>query len=41
MCAKKSGDLADDLAEQIGRVRRAWDEAEYLRCQEERAEEGS
>ncbi len=38
MSAKKSSDSVDDLAERIGRVRRAWDEAEYLRCEAERAE---
>ncbi len=38
---KKPSDLIDDLAERIGRVRRTWDEAEYLRCEAERAEEGT
>jgi hypothetical protein len=41
MSSKKSSDSVDDLAESIGRVRPAWDEAEYLRCEAERAEEGS
>ncbi len=41
MSAKKPSDLLDDLAERISRVRRAWDEAEYLRCEAERAEEGT
>ena len=41
MSDKKPSDLIDDLAERIGRVRRAWDEAEYLRCEAERAEEGT
>jgi hypothetical protein len=41
MSGKKSSDPGDDLAERIGRVWRAWDEAEYLCCEAERAEEGS
>jgi hypothetical protein len=40
MSDKKASDLGDDLAGRISRVRRAWDEAEYLRFEAERAEEG-
>ena len=40
MAARRPSDSIDDLAERIGRVRRVWDEAEYLRCEAERAEEG-
>jgi hypothetical protein len=40
MSVNQSIDPGVDLAEWIGRIWRAWDEAEYLRCEAEREEEG-